>query len=243
MIKTKLLEIGLSEKEADLYLIILKHKQTTAGQISRIQEESRTHTYDTLVKLLKKGLINYVIKNNVRYFQAVDPEKLIDYLKEKQAKLKEEEQEILQIIPELKKLQVPEKEEVKIEVYEGKEGIKTIMNSILRERKDVITWGASANVSKYLPDFFIRRYLNERKKYKIRAKQLFTDFYGVLKSPLSENRKLPKEFASPTTTSVYGDKVAIFMYFEIPRTILIQNKELANSYKKYFELMWNASKS
>ena len=108
--------------------------------------------------------------------------------------------------------------------------------------KNFIVWGATTKVREYLPDFFIQKYLNERKRGKIKARQLFTDFYGVLKSPLSENRKLSKEFASPTTTAVYGDNIAIFLWFEVPKVILIQNKDLARSYEKHFELMWKQAK-
>ena len=243
MLKETLLKIGLSQKETDFYLLIVKHKEITASEISKISRESRTHVYDTLNKLLEKSLISYVVKNNVKYFKATDPYKLVDYLKEKEAKIKEEEKEVLQIIPEIKKIQsISEKEELIVEVYEGKEGIKTVMNDLLREGKNFVTWGATSKVKEYLPDFFIKKYLNERKKKNIKARQLFTDLYGVLETPLSENKKLPREFASPTTTAVYGNKVTIWLWLEIPRVILIENPELAKSYKKHFELMWRSVK-
>lgn len=243
MLKSILQKIGLSGKEADFYLLISKHKEITAGEISKISEESRTHIYDTLNKLLEKSLVTYVIKNNVKYFKAVNPQKLLDYLKEKQAKIKEEEKEVLKIIPKLKKLQTDFKKEIdNVEIYEGKEGIKTVMNDIIREGKNFITWGATTKVREYLPEFFIQKYLNERKRKKIVAKQLFTDLDGVLKSPFSINKKLPKEFASPTTTLVYGDKVSIWLWAEVPKVILIENKSLVKSYKKYFELLWKGAK-
>lgn len=242
MLKPVLLKIGLSEKEADTYLLIIKHNEITASKISKIGGESRTHTYDTLNKLLNDGLATYVVKNNVKYFKAVDPEKLLDYLKEKEARIKEEEKEVLEIIPELKKIRESlRKEETKIEVYEGKEGLKTLLNDIIRKGKEFVTWGARSRPQEFLPDFVVARYLKERERKKIRAKQLFTEFYGVLESPLSENRKLPKEFASPTTTVVYGDTVAIILWIDIPRAIIIKNKDLAKSYKKHFELMWKSA--
>lgn len=241
--KDILLDIGLSGKEADIYLLCIKHKEITASEISKISNESRTHTYDTINNLIKKGLIAYVIKNNVKYFKAVNPERLLDYLKEKEAKIKEEEKSLQELIPQLREIQSKVgKEETKIEIYEGKEGLKSLLNDIIREGKNFVTWGATTKVREYVPDFVIQKYLNERKRKKIKARQLFTDFYGVLESPLSENRKLLKEFASPTTTLIYGDKVAIFLWTEVPKVILVQNKELAKSYKTYFELLWTFGK-
>jgi sugar-specific transcriptional regulator TrmB len=239
--KEILMKIGLSEKEIDFYLLILKHGEITAGKISKISEESRTHTYDTINKLIEKGLVSYVIQNNVKYFKSTNPEKLLDYLKEKEFKLKQEEKEVAKILPEIKKIRsVSEKEDFNIEVYEGKEGIKTVMNDILRDGNDFVSWGASSKVKEYLPNFFIKRYLNERKRKKIHAKQLFTDLNGVLKSPLSKNKKLPKEFASPTTIAVYGNKVSTWFWLEIPKVMVVNNKDLAKSYKKHFELMWKS---
>lgn len=243
MIKTTLLKIGLSEKEVDFYLLVLKHQEITASEIAKLSRESRTHIYDTLNKLIEKSFISYVIKNNIKYFKAVNPNKILDYLKEKEARIKEEEKDILNILPQLNKFKNSvEKDKTEIEIFEGKEGLKTIMNDILREGKEIVTWGATSKIKEYFPDFFIERYLNERKKKKIRARQLFTDFSGVLESSVSENRKLPKEFASPTTTIIYGNKVTIWFWTEIPKVILIENKDLANSYKKHFELMWESVK-
>jgi len=38
-----------------------------------------------------KGLVTYVIKSGTKYYQAKDPERLLDYLKEKEDNLKEKE--------------------------------------------------------------------------------------------------------------------------------------------------------
>ncbi len=243
MLKTALMKIGLSEKESNFYLLVVKHDKITAGEISKISGESRTHVYDTLNKLLKKGLISYVIMNNIKYFKAVKPEKILDYLKEKEDNIKKQKKEIIEALPEIEKLKKDfKKDDVEIEIFEGSEGIKTIMNDLLNEGKDIVTFGASSKVKEYLPDFFIERYLRIRKKKNIKAKQLFTEVHGVLKTPLSKNKKLPKEFATPTTTAIYGNKVSIWFWLEIPRIILIKNKALADSYKKHFELLWNSIK-
>ncbi|MDO8517293.1 MAG: hypothetical protein Q7S33_04155 [Nanoarchaeota archaeon] len=64
----------------------------------------------------------------------------------------------------------------------------------------------------------------------------------MLETKTSIFKQLPKEFASPTTTIIYGNKVSIWLWLEVPKIILIENEDLAKSYKKHFELMWKASK-
>ncbi len=41
---------------------------------------------------------------------------------------------------------------------------------------------------------------------------------------------------------IYGDKVAIVDFTDEITTIIIHKKEVANSYKNHFELLWNIAK-
>jgi hypothetical protein len=60
--------------------------------------------------------------------------------------------------------------------------------------------------------------------------------------PLSEIRFLPQKYISPVGTNIYGDKVAIITWTEEPAAILIRNKSISDSYKKYFNFMWERAK-
>jgi len=82
----------------------------------------------------------------------------------------------------------------------------------------------------------------ESEKKKIFARQLHAETTQGLKTKMSVFRKLPKEFESPTTTVIYGDKVTIWMWLKTLAIILIENKDLANSYRKHFESMWKQAK-
>lgn len=226
-------QIGLSNSETDIYLIVLKLNGALAGEIAKYSKISRPHIYDNLNKLVGKGLITYVIKNNRKYFKAVDPEKLLDYLKEKEDNLQD-------ILPELQELYKPLKEKLKIEIYEGIEGLKTILNDIIKTEEDVLAFGASDRVKDYVPGFFVDRYLKLREKKRIVARQLFSEKTKVLETKASIFRKLPKEFSSPSTTVVYGNKVTIWVWTKTPTIIMIENKGVAKSYKNQFELMWNS---
>jgi len=228
-------QIGLSDNEAEVYLIVLKLNEALASTIARRSKISRPHIYDTLNKLFEKGLLTYVIKNNKKYFKSINPIRLIDYINEKEEGLKS-------ILPELKELYKPLDKGLKIEIYEGSEGIKAILNDILKTQKRIVSFGASDRIKDYLPDFVIDRYIKEREKNKIIARQLYAEKINILKTNVSIFKLLPKEFSSPTTTVIYGNKVTIWIWAKIPTIIMIENEDLAKSYKKHFELMWKASK-
>src|SRR3989344_8865095 len=103
-------EFGLTEKEAKLYLALLELGQSTSSDlIKKLDYYSKT-VYELLEKLMKKGLVSYVIKSNIKYFEAVNPEKFLDMLKEEEDNIKEKENKLKEILPKLKKLKETSKE-------------------------------------------------------------------------------------------------------------------------------------
>ena len=74
MIIETLKNIGLTEKEAKVYLATLRKSSQTATEIAKEAKINRVTTYSILEKLLKKGLISTYKKINVQYFDSTDPE-------------------------------------------------------------------------------------------------------------------------------------------------------------------------
>jgi sugar-specific transcriptional regulator TrmB len=242
MIKQTLLEIGLSGNEADIYLALLESESSLVSEIVKKTRLNRTNIYDRLEKLINKGLVSYVIKNNRKYFYAAKPKRIIRYLEEKEEQIKKEKNDVEKILPELEKF-IPVKEEESVEVYEGKEGLKTILEEIIRSKQDILTYGSDGNFSKILK-FYFAHYLRRLEKSRIKMKVIFN--YEDIKKPFewkfAEVRYIPKEYKSPTETTIYGDNVAIFILTEKPRAILINSKIISGSYKNYFNLLWKIAK-
>jgi len=167
---------------------------------------------------------------------------LLKYLEEKENKVKENKAKLEKIIPELQKIK-PNKEENQVEVYEGKEGLKTILNDILETKQDILTYGSNGNFSRIM-EFYFYHHLKQLEKMKIKMKVIFN--YDDTKKPFNwkfcEVRYLPRDYKTPTETTIYGDKVVIFLLIDKPKAILITNKEIADSYRKYFNLLWKAGR-
>lgn len=239
--KDVLTNMGLSLREAEAYLALLTLKEATVKEIADKTKESRTHLYDTLNSLIKEGLVSYVIRNNIKYFHPAAPERLIDLLKEK-------ESQILRILPELQKIS-PNSTKPLVEVYEGKEGIKTILNDLLRTKKPWYAIGSYGGGSKILPDFYVENFHQERVRRKIAMKVLYRDSSErrkravYLKDRNSEARFLPKSYSSPMTIYLYGDKTALIFWlgFDTPFAILIESFVITKSFHSYFNLLWNLS--
>ena len=230
-----LVQLGLTKREAHAYLALLKLEEAKAGEIAQSTKEDRTNVYDSLAGLMKKGLVSSVLKNNISYYRIAPPEKLQEFLKEK-SKLLE------QVLPDIRSIYKSYTPKPAIEVYEGNEGVKTVLLDILKEGKDFVGFGATNKAAQLLPDF-TRRYLKEREEKKIHARQIHPEGGDVLSSKYSTFKTLTQQFSGPSTTLVYGDKVAIFLWFVTPAlVILIKSKQAAKASRNQFEFMWHSIK-
>ncbi len=242
MRKQILQQIGLTSNESDVYLALLELEASLVSRIVEKTKLNRTNTYDLLEKLINKGLVSYVIKNNRKYFLAAKPQRLIRYLEEKEEKLNKEKLAVQKLLPELEKIQPLTKKEL-VEVYEGKEGLKTILEDILRTKKITLTYGSEGNFSKILT-FYFTHYLKRLEKNKIKMKVIFNldgseKFMGW---KFVDARYIPDTYKTPTETTVYGNKVAIFLFTQQPRVILVTSDTISESYRKQFELLWKIAK-
>ncbi len=243
--KEKLLqEIGLTNSEINVYTTLLKSGSIKVGDLMKQVNLHRSRVYEAINRLTEKGLVSYVIKNNIKFFEATDPERLLSYIEEQKEKLNEKEYKIQKIIPELKK-QIPSSlPHAEAHVFAGKEGFKTIRKAVLKQKQDLYLIGAVGKEDKFLKYFF-PNFNKLRIKNKIKWKILYdAEVKGkkITKLPLMETKFLPKEYSSPAVINIYGDKVVNVLWKEDnPICFMIINKDIADSYRKWFELLWKTA--
>ena len=109
----ELIDYGLSEKEANIYLISLKTGEATANRIAELANYPRSTTYDILERLKNLGLISTVIIDNKTNFIASSPKTLLVLLNEKK-------ESISNLIPQLNKIYCQVGEKPQTEVFQGK---------------------------------------------------------------------------------------------------------------------------
>ncbi len=227
----ELQELGLSEGEAEVYLSLLKHGKTNVMQLAKITGRHRTHIYDTIEKLKGKGLVSESIIDNKRVIIASSPENLLSYLKEKEEKAKK-------ILQELKKLEVKDKG-IKVETFHGVAGLKSTLRDVLKEKKDYVGYGEGSRFEKILPNFY--------EQFRGQAETLRIGLRLILKKGISVPARKDLEvrhldYISPSTTFIYADKVLIIIWQPFPTAIRITDKQTADSYKNFFELLWKIAK-
>ncbi|MCK5334095.1 MAG: hypothetical protein KAJ24_06270 [Candidatus Aenigmarchaeota archaeon] len=233
----KILEdIGLTPKEVDVYLALISLDAASISEIRSKANVSRKSIYEILQKLLDKGLVSYIVKDNKKQYMAATPERFIELLKEKEANLET-------ILPELLRKHKESEEETSIRVYVGKEGMKTITNNILKVEKPLYALVGRELILdslKYYAPQFIKKRINQ----KIHAKLVYDESVRKrkIKIPLTEIRYVPNESASPISIIIYGDNLNLLIFTENPIAIHMKSKEIAQSFMNYFNVMWSIAK-
>lgn len=234
--KYKILEdIGLSWNEIKVYLKLIQLGLASAGQTAEKLEIHRPNVYDALDKLVAKGLVSYIYKEEKKHYQINNPETLLCLLKEKEIKLK-------QLVPELKAISNLAEKKTKAYLFEKIKGIKAMTDDQLTDGKDVFTFGIPKDVCERMKSFIniyherrIRQGMKQFHLYNENAQERIS-YLNTL--PHTKAAFLPKEYDSPATTNVYGDKVSFFIWAEEPFGVIIEDKRMADSYRRYFKLLW-----
>lgn len=233
----ELKRLGLTEVEAKVYLALLDEGPSVAGRISRRSGIHRRMVYDACERLIEKGLVGYILRNNRRFFEAVSPERLLELVKEK-------EESVNAILPQLMLKFRSSRERQETNFYKGQAGLKTVFEQQLREAKEILIIGASSFAYELFP-FYFKWYDKRRIERKIKAKILFSveARKGLKEIPYAKIKFLPTDFSTPAATNIWADKVAIIFWSrENPFAVVIKQKEIADAYRKYFSVLWAFAK-
>ncbi|MBT5924333.1 TrmB family transcriptional regulator, partial [Candidatus Woesearchaeota archaeon] len=241
-------DIGLIKSEIKVYLALLELGSSTTGPIVEKSGASSSKIYEILEKLMQKGLASFVIKSGTKYFEAAEPKRLVDYLKEKKSKLKLQEEELKQLIPELELKKNLSKHKSEATIYKGMKGLETAFYEALdtlKPKDEFLVIGVPSRSDK-VNRFFVK-WNKERGKRRIQSRQLFDESAkGELQTlpennPASDIRFHPTGVTTPAAVNVLKDRVIIFPSEtgKDPLLISINNKEVAESFRAQFEQLWD----
>ncbi|MEK6884849.1 MAG: helix-turn-helix domain-containing protein, partial [Nanoarchaeota archaeon] len=160
---TKTLEdLDLSKKEATIYLNLLELGQSNVTRLSYKSGINRITAYHILSSLSHKGLVTSTKKDKIQNFQAVEPKRLIEILKEKQEKIES-------ILPELENLKKSVGKRPSVELFEGAKGISALLDDILNTKNEILSYG-NYEISKKLIEYQSLHFKKVRISKKIRLK-------------------------------------------------------------------------
>ncbi len=243
-------ELGLARNEGFIYFSLVKFGTLGVASIALKAGVHRRNVYDSIQRLIERGLVYEEVGGKENLYHATDPNKLLEMAEEKRAKVEA-------VVPDLLRLFKSSAPDESVAVYRGVEGVKNYLRHIERERKPVCMYGAqgaslSPKVS-YVFNQCVRtleqKHIPIRVLYRAKAAQEHPEIVGHL-GKTSANRILPERYNDPATYTVFGD----YVYFESGQytrkniedneeitQFMIKSKEIADLMRNSYEAVWRES--
>jgi len=227
---------GLSGNEAIVYLELVKHGSIPARDIAKSLSMDRTLAYQVLHNLIDKGFVHYQKRGVKTYYTATKPGYIL-------TKFREQELQIESAIPELEALsKFGTQPSPSSEIYEGKQGLRVLFSE-LSHAKDLCIFGATGNSYDILK-WELGHVIKSFERMDITGRMILDH---TLKGHAMTNIKGLKiryviHTSSSATTTIFGNTVAIHTITDKPTVIIIRNKEIAETYRNYFALLWRNAK-
>mgnify|MGYP001596100219 CR=1 FL=1 len=251
-IKKQLEEIGLSDKEAAVYLASLELGKSPVQKISQQAGIKRVTTYVVIESLMKKGLMSSAQEGKKTYFFAEDPGNLIRIVESQKNEISQKEKTVSGISKELKELFESSGKRPVVRFFYGVEGIRTIRDDYLKEhdrlRNDYARSVTPVDLLFKIYPKHTEEVTAKRTEKRIRSRVIYTNISGPIKGATSKKELrealyAPPKFSLPGDISVYGDKVILSSLKGRIVEVLIEDKNIAETVKKLFELAWEGAKN
>ncbi|MFH1047253.1 MAG: helix-turn-helix domain-containing protein [Patescibacteria group bacterium] len=230
--------LGLLDSEVNTYLSALEKGPSTVIDLSKASKLSRQATYTAIEMLTERGLMSSVVRGKKRFYSAEPPSKLLAYAKRKDAEMHDQVRDLESLVPDLE-LRVGGERPV-VKVFEGKEGIKTIIqdiqNSASNESYEITDADALYDVLKPEDLKELRGTLQKRNK---KIKGIYAGKLGP--KGINVQRKLlsDKESGFKANIGIYGNSVAMVTFSGKMYSLLIESPPLAKALKILFDHAYN----
>jgi predicted transcriptional regulator len=246
-------ELGLSNKEARVYLACLGLGPSAVQRIADEAGIKRVTAYVILESLVGLGLASQTVKGKKTYFMAEDPINLERLIGKREQELKDQKHNFEQILPHLQGLKTLPKDSPMVKFYDSADGIKTILNSFVEHttRSGVDRVYGFSNldlVLSYFPEFRTTMANPWRTKSGIYSQFLYTSKQGPImrESDYKRNREsrwLPADkFPVVGDFTIVGDHILMLSLGAAhPIGVTVTSHELAEGMRVMFLAAWEAA--
>jgi HTH-type transcriptional regulator, sugar sensing transcriptional regulator len=244
MIKS-LISLGLTDKEASVYLALLSGGEMTADQLSRSSKLNRSTTYVQIKFLIESGLISTFKRGKKTIFAAESPNNLVRILEHKQQQIELQKVEVTKLVPELLKLFGGSVDRPTVRVFEGKEGLVSMRSAILDQKPDRLLMVTAYNqMQKIFTTEELKQFTDRREKLGIESWVMYTLPSGDDFVPFRlQKLKRIKAEELPFGSDMYNNTVSFASAKEGIVGLTITNQDIANTMRAMYLGLWNQKPS
>ena len=241
-----LVQLGFTPNEAEIYMILVQYGKADANFLIRKTKFHKKIVYDYLEKLIDKGLVSYITEEKRRVFQIASPEMLPQLFAKEKKELDTKIVKAQNFAKEVSSIAKKLKFKQEAAIYRGKAGIRSFYAELIERKQPYVVFGAPQESLEIMSPVFWDNIVRKLEANKISSRLLFNESirsYGkTLNGKFCAVKYFSKDFEPLTETNIQGNRVAIIVWSEDPMLFLIEDHNVALSYKSYFENMWKEGK-
>ena len=251
MYEEKLQKLGLTYGEARIYSALLKIGSSTVGPIVKESGVAYSKVYEVIQRLIEKGFVSFILKEKTKYFQALEPKRIEDFLNKKEMELKEKREILEDLLPSLSSLSLKEDRQ-EAEIFIGEKGIITAYDLLLNTAKEKSTlrffYMHDKEYDHKVYDFYYGNTNYNNKKLAPILKSKKIRWIGIINKedvgkdlgkPPKNIEQIYTKIPVPGNIDITDNAILITSWTQKPVGIFIQSKEIAKNFQKYFDSIWN----
>ncbi len=238
-------KLGLHRNDIRVYQALVVLGRSKTGPIAKRAEVTSSSVYESLRQLIKKGLVSFHVRNNIRYYQAEIPDQLIEEVEHYQFELVKLSQAI-QSIPS------PLHERNDTNTYEGRRGFQLATKQHLEACEEgeavcIISFSTRLVAEPEIRSFYKRIDQEIVKRKKIRVRMLLDkrlayarrDKTGI---PHYEITFMPTGYFSPCAVNISKREVLLSVLGDQPTIFALHHQSIIQSFRQNFEFLWRMAK-
>ncbi len=242
-----IIRLGLSEKEAAVYISMLRLGSATPSDITASTKITRASTYDTLTALGQMGLVTAYTEAGEKRYTAEPPERLLNVLRLQRREIELRESLAERLLPQLQAVHTVHAAKPKIRYIEGIDGLRNMQREYEAWDEDTIQlvgYDTFCAISDRRLTRDHHEILQDRRS-SMRSMLVTNKNYTPPNIPNLTVRLVPTSFfdAVQGEVSVCGDRVLLFSYASGFIAIEITSPVIAATLRASLELAWKAAEN
>lgn len=241
----RLLELGLSDKEANIYMAMLELGPSAMQDIARKSGVNRSTSYLTLEGLKARGLVSVATRGKKTLYSPEPPSRLASLLNREREELESKKRRLQESIPYFMALYNAFEGKPQVRFFETEEGIVAARELMRCCRGEYLSFTAIDEGLQRLSEINIPQRV--RIASKLHGRYIFSlkPGFNRPKSDLTnwQVRELPYgQFAFTGEINIVDDKVAAFVGKRAPLAFVVENREMAELFRAMFNAAWQLAK-
>jgi sugar-specific transcriptional regulator TrmB len=240
-IHKKLIDLGLTEQEASIYIATLTLGTSKASTIAAEVGIKRTTVYHELKLLAQKGFVIVQFVGKERRYRAQNPQKLLNHFQRKVNTFEE-------VIPQLQALERKHAQSPGIRFIETVPELNSFYEGILEEysHREYKIIGDTHGWYSVSPDF-LEQFREKRAQAKIKTQLLLTANSRLVNPTTSkllrEVRYLPEGYKCKSTIDIFDDKILIVSPEFTSLAVVLEIPAMTDVFKMLFNILWSQGSS